>query len=163
MQEATPLDPDTFGQEQPCFGCSPNHPIGLKLRFERLGEDVITRWTPSEKYQGPPGILHGGLVTTVADELAAWTIVALKGRMGFTASMQTRLRRPVRIGHEVTGVGRITRDGRRVVQVGITLHQKGEEAFTGDFTFALLDVAGAERLLETELPDAWRKFCRDTP
>lgn len=156
-----PLDPDTFGRDQPCFGCSPTHPIGLRLRFERDGDDVVTRWTPPEQFQGPPGILHGGLVTTLADELAAWTIVALKQRMGFTASLEGRLKRPLRIGREVIGVGRITADTRRIVKVSVTLSQDDASAFEGSFTFALLDAKGAERLLEMPLPDAWQRFCRD--
>ncbi|MBM4357286.1 MAG: hypothetical protein FJ096_04175 [Deltaproteobacteria bacterium] len=73
------LDPHTFGREQPCFGCAPDHPTGFHLEFEREGDAVRTRFVPSPHHQGPPGILHGGLVTTLADELAAWTIVALKG------------------------------------------------------------------------------------
>lgn len=159
MTEATYLDPETFGREQPCFGCSPTHPVGLHLRFERAGDEVITRYTPPERFQGPPGILHGGLVTTLADELAAWTIVALKGRMGFTASLDARLKRPIRIGREVVGVGTIVQDGRRVVRVGVTLSQDDQVAFEGGFTFAVLDVAAAERLLEMPLPDAWKRFC----
>ena len=58
------IDPHIFGREQPCFGCSPTHPIGLHLRFWRDDDEVITRFVPGEQYQGPPGILHGGLVTT---------------------------------------------------------------------------------------------------
>ncbi len=159
MNERVDLDPDTFGRDQPCFGCSPTHPSGLKLRFERSGDEVFTRWTPPERFQGPPGILHGGLVTTLADELAAWTIVAIHGHMGFTASLEG----PVRVGREVIGVGRILADGRRVVRVGVTLLQADEVAFEGTFTFAVLDAAGAERLLQMPLPEAWQRFCRTPP
>lgn len=121
---------------------------------------MVTRWTPPDEFQGPPGILHGGLVTTLADELAAWTIVALKGRFGFTASLEARLLGPIRVGREVTGTGRITADGRRVVRVGVALAQDDRATFEGSFTFALLDAKGAERLLERPLPEAWRRFCR---
>ena len=155
-----PLDDNIFGAEQPCFGCSPNHPIGLRLKFARKGDAVSTRWTPPESYQGPPGILHGGLVTTVADELAAWTVVTLKGRFGFTASMSSRLKRPIRVGRELIGIGRIEADGRRVVKVSVELAQEGIVAFVGEFTFALLDAASAEKLLERPLPAAWARFCR---
>ena len=37
------LDPSTFGAAQPCFGCSPEHPIGFHLRFEREGDEIVTR------------------------------------------------------------------------------------------------------------------------
>lgn len=158
-EPAVDLDPHVFGDQSPCFGCAPHHPIGFQLRFQRVGDVVATRWTPADRYQGPPGILHGGLVTTLADELAAWTVVGLKERMGFTASLEGRLKRPVRVGQEVLGVGRIVADKRRLVDVAIELQQDGEVAFAGSFVFVILDRKGAERLIGA-MPDAWERFCR---
>ena len=37
----------------------------------------MTTFTPDDRYQGPPGIMHGGLVTTLADEVAAWAIIGV--------------------------------------------------------------------------------------
>ena len=155
-----PLDPLLFGQSQPCFGCSPSHPIGFKLRFAREGDAVVTRFTPSEPYQGPPGIMHGGLVATLADEIAAWAVVALLGKFGFTAQFEGKLRSPVRIGSEVIGRGRIERETRRIVRVAVELAPRGAVAFEGGVTFAILDAEAAARLLEGPLPEAWRRFAR---
>lgn len=154
------LDPGLFGAEQPCFGCGPTHPIGFHLRFTKQNDVVRTRWTPGPQYQGPPTIVHGGLVTTIADELAAWTVVALKGRFGFTASIEARLSAPLRIGVEVMGEGRIARDSSRLVLVEVRLKQKLEECFRGEFKFVLLDAAGAEKLLGGPLPEHWKQFAR---
>ncbi len=154
------LDPATFGREQPCFGCSPTHPTGFRLEFERDGDEVRTRFTPRAEHQGPPGLLHGGLAMTLADELAAWTIVAHKQRLGFTAAAETRFHKPLYVGREVVGVGRIAQDGSRVVKIDVELTQDGARAFTGRFTFAVLDRRGAERVLGGPLPEAWAKFCR---
>ena len=49
-------------------------------------------------YQGPPGIMHGGLVTALADEVGAWAIIALLGKFGFTGQVEAKLRGPVRVG-----------------------------------------------------------------
>lgn len=155
-----PLDPDMFGPGQPCFGCGPDHPIGFKLRFVREGDDVVTRFVPDDRYQGPPGIMHGGLVTTLADEVAAWAIIGLLGKFGFTAAMKAKLARPIRTNAEVEGRARIVRDGERVVAVAVELSQGGERAYEGEFTFALVDRSGAERLLGGPLPAAWERFCR---
>lgn len=155
-----PLDPAVFGPDQPCFGCSPAHPIGLRLTFAREGDAVTTRFVPSERYQGPPGIMHGGLVMTAADELAAWTVIGLRERFGFTGAMEARLLRPVRVGVEVLGVGRIVRDSSRIVRVAVTLSQQGEEAFRGEFSFAVLDEAAATKMLGMTMPEAWKRFCR---
>jgi uncharacterized protein (TIGR00369 family) len=154
------LDGSLFGDDQPCFGCSPTHPQGFRLRFERAGDAVTTRFTPGAAHQGPPGVMHGGLVTTLADELGAWALVLLREKFGFTAELQARFLRPVRVGAEVTGTSRIARDGTRVVRVAVDLAQAGEAAFHADLAFVLLDRGGAERLMGGPIPDAWERYCR---
>jgi len=158
--EEVPLDCELFGKEQPCFGCGPSHPIGFHLRFARRGEQVVTRFTPGEQYQGPPGLMHGGLVTTLADEIAAWAIISSKGRFGFTVDIKARLCKPVRIGVEVEGTGRIVKDNPRVVRTMVELHQDGALCYHGEFTFALLGESAAEQLLDRPLPEQWKRFAR---
>jgi uncharacterized protein (TIGR00369 family) len=153
-------DGSLFGPDQPCFGCSPTHPSGLRLAFEREGDDVVTRFTPGERHQGPPGIMHGGLVTVLADELAAWVLVLLREKFGFTAELKARLLRPVRLGREVEGRARILRETHRVVRIAVELRQEGALAYAAEATFALLDRGGAEKLLERPLPEAWQRYCR---
>jgi acyl-coenzyme A thioesterase PaaI-like protein len=155
-----PLDPQLFGEDQPCFGCGPSHPIGFRLRFERAGDQVLTRFVPLDVHQGPPGIMHGGLVAALADEIGAWTIVGLLGKFGFTAQIEARLRKPVRIGAEVIGRGRIAGEERRVVDVAVEMEQATELVFTGTFKFVLKERAAAERLLEGALPADWGRFAR---
>ena len=154
------LDPHVFGAGQPCFGCSPEHPFGFHLRFAKDGDEVVTHFTPGAQYQGPPGIMHGGLVTTLADEIGAWAVIALLGRFGFTASLAAKLHKPVRIGVPLEGRGRIARDAGRVAEVGVTMVQEAQTVFTGEFRFVILDEAGAEKLLGGPLPEAWKKFAR---
>lgn len=156
----TPLDGTLFGDNQPCFGCATDHPIGFRLTFERDGDDIVTRFTPSERYQGPPGIMHGGLVMTLADEIGAWAVITQLETFGFTAEMNTKLHKPVRIGVEIEGRGRIIKPGSRVVGVEVELHQAGQKMVTATMRFVLLDKAGAEKMLGRELPEAWARFAR---
>ena len=104
--------------------------------------------------------MHGGLVSTLADELAAWAIIALLGKFGFTAQMTCKFAKPVRIGVELEGRSKISRETPRIVQVEAKITQAGEACFSGDFTFVLLDRAGAEKMLGRSLPEAWAKFAR---
>lgn len=160
LPEVHPLDGRLFGPGQPCFGCAPDHPIGFHLAFERDGVDLVTRFVADERYQGPPGVMHGGLVTTLADEIAAWTIVAGCGRFGFTATMEARFAGPVRIGVAIEGRGRLTSRPARLTKVEVTLRQEGAEKMRAGFTFALPDEKGAEKILGGPLPVAWRRFTR---
>lgn len=155
------LDPlAMFGADNPCFGCSPSHPHGLRLRFRRVENVIRVTFTPREEQQGPPGIMHGGLVATLADELAAWTVVGLRERFGFTASMELRLQRPLRLGAACEGEGTIVSESARTVKTAVTLSQNGERILSGQFTFVLMDQEAAEKMLGGPLPDAWKRFAR---
>jgi acyl-coenzyme A thioesterase PaaI-like protein len=154
------LDPHVFGAGQPCFGCSPEHPIGFHLRFAKDDAAIVTRFVPGDTYQGPPGIMHGGLVMTLGDEIGAWAIIGLLGKFGFTASFSGKLKKPVRIGEELVGRGTIVRDSARVVVVAVEVKQGDVLCFEGEYTFVVVDEAGAEKLLGRPLPDVWKRFAR---
>ena len=154
-----PLDGTLFGPEQHCFGCAPDHPIGFRLSFARDGDGVVTRFVPSDRYEGPPGVMHGGLVMALADEIGAWAVIAKTGKFGFTATIDGRLKRPVRIGVEVVGRARLIKETRRVVTASVTIEQSGEPMFEGELRFALLDESTAEKVLGP-LREEWKRFSR---
>jgi uncharacterized protein (TIGR00369 family) len=154
------FDGTMFGPGQPCFGCGPDHPIGFRLTFTRDGDDVVTRMTPSDRYQGPPGIMHGGLLATLADEVGAWACIVMLGKFGFTVSFDARFRQAVRIGKEVEARGRVVKTGTRFVDVRVEVSQETRPCFEADFRFLLLDETGAEKMLGRPLPDAWKTYAR---
>lgn len=154
------IDGGIFGEEQPCFGCSPTHPSGLRLQFEREGDEVVTRFMPGPQHQGPPTIMHGGLVTTLVDELAGWVLILLREKFGFTGELSVKLLRPVRIGVEVEGRGRIARETHRVIRTAVTLRQEGIVVVESQLAFAVLDRGAAEKMLGGPLPEAWQRYCR---
>lgn len=154
------LDGTIFGPGQPCFGCGPDHPIGFHLAFTIEGDEVVTQFTPGPQYQGPKNIMHGGLVATLADEVADWALIALKEKFGFTAEFSVKLKKPIRIGVPLEARGKIVADRRRIIDVQVRILQSGDEAFTGDFKFVVLDKTGAEKMIGGPMPEAWAKFCR---
>ncbi len=80
-----------------CFGCSPNNPIGLKLRFVLDNETVISRWTPTYDYEGWHDVLHGGIQATLMDEIASWVVFSVLKTAGFTVKMNVSLLKNVKI------------------------------------------------------------------
>jgi acyl-coenzyme A thioesterase PaaI-like protein len=104
--------------------------------------------------------LHGGLAATIADEAAAWAVLAGTGKFGFTTAFEARLSKAVRVEVEVEARARLTKTSSRIVKATAELRQGGELCFSGDFTFVLLDRSAAERLLGTAIPEAWVRFCR---
>jgi len=154
------LGGELFGAANRCFACGPRHPFGFHLRFRVEGEEVVTEFVPQETHEGVPTMMHGGLVTTVADEIGGWVLIALREKFGFTGTMKSRFPRPVRIGRPVQGRGRILRDGSRAVHVEVRLLQDGAECFSSVMTFIILDEHGAEKMVGGPLPESWRKFFR---
>lgn len=160
-EEIAPLDGTLFGPENPCFGCAPHHPAGLRLRMERVPAGVKTRFSPRDEHQGPPGLVHGGLLMTLADEVGAWAVIAETGLFGFTASFEGRIAKGARIDQALEVTGRVIGPARRVAKVEVEIRQGGELVSASSFRFALLTVRAAEALMGRAMPDGWRRFARD--
>ena len=156
--EPVVLDPHTFGAEQMCFGCGPNNDLGLKLRFERVGERVQSRFTLGEGYDVPPGILHGGLQAMVLDEIAGWTLVGLRERIGLTSSMTVRYLRSMRLGQELLAEGWIQSEEKGVTTIKATLSQAGKVGCSARISYAMPDCAKMVEVLNGPLPEGWDKF-----
>lgn len=73
-----------------CFGCSPRNPHGLHLRFERTASGCRGTHTLAAHLCGFDGIAHGGIVTTLLDEVGAWAVILHTARMGLTRHTNTR-------------------------------------------------------------------------
>lgn len=152
------LDPLMFGETQRCFGCGPNNPLGMKLKFTKEGNAVVTRFVAPQGMEGPPGVFHGGLQATVADEVAGWALVGLLGRMGFTTSMQVRYVRPMRIGEEIVARATLASHTGNIATLHVTLTQHGRTGLSGTVSYMLPDVTKAESYLKEELPESWRRL-----
>jgi len=48
----------------------------------------------------------------------------------------------------------------RIIKTTVVLRQERADCFTGDFVFALLDKAAAEKVMGGPIPPAWERFCR---
>lgn len=98
-----------------CFVCGPKNPIGLKLEFALEDGKYVTHFTPGQEHQGFMGITHGGIVSTVLDEVMARLVYVL-GHKAVTAEMTIRLKKPAVTGEELTVTGWIESEGRRIIE-----------------------------------------------
>lgn len=79
-----------------CFGCSPDNPLGLQMTFEKDGEEVHCVWQPRQHLESWQNTLHGGIQTTLMDEIASWWIFVNLKTSGVTYKMEVRLKKQVR-------------------------------------------------------------------
>lgn len=104
-------------RENKCFVCGLQNEDGLQLRFEKNSEGTSkARCVFAEKYQGYDNIVHGGLIAAVLDDTMAYAIMGL-GLMPVTAEMKIRYKKPTRVGEEITLEGKVTKVGRKMVEV----------------------------------------------
>ncbi len=90
-----------------CFVCGIANPFGLHLRFyESTPGEVTAEYTVPEEYQSYPGIVHGGVVAAMLDEISGRALMSGDPpRFMFTARLNIHYRRNVPIGVPLRLVG----------------------------------------------------------
>ena len=99
-----------------CFICGLENPVGLKLRIYEVEPGVIeSEYTAPEHFQGYPGVLHGGIVATILDEISGRSHMGPVDhpRFMFTAKLEVKYRRNVPTGKPLRIVGKAGRDRGR--------------------------------------------------
>ncbi len=101
------MKPNKQPSSKHCFVCGRENPYGLKLDFyDTAPGEVMVEYTVPEQYQGYPGVVHGGVVAAMLDEVTGR--VHMGGdppRFLFTAKLEIRYRKNVPIGQPLRIVG----------------------------------------------------------
>lgn len=106
-----------------CFACGLENQIGLKLKFYETapGEVTVDHIVP-DAYQGYPGVVHGGVVAAMLDEVAGRTQMGGDPpRFMFTARLDIRYRHNVPTGQPLRMVGRAGKVKRRTATASAEL------------------------------------------
>ena len=112
-----------------CFVCGVANPYGLQLRFYESGTGEVTaEYTVPERYQGYPGVVHGGIVAAMLDEVCG------RAHMGgdpprfmYTARLEIRYRHNVPVGQPLRLVGRVAKNkARTATATGEIFDAEGE-------------------------------------
>jgi acyl-coenzyme A thioesterase PaaI-like protein len=104
-----------------CFVCGLENPHGLHLRFyDSAPGEVTVHYTVPQHFQGYPGMVHGGVVAAMLDEVCGRAHMGGDSpRLMFTARLEVRYRQNVPVGQPLRIVGRATRSkGRTATAVG---------------------------------------------
>lgn len=126
-----------------CFGCGPAHPDGLKVQSKRIENGLEAHLRVAEKFCAFPGIVNGGVVSTIMDCHGNWTAaIALMDRsclpkppLTLTASMFVTYKEPTPpntdlvVRSQVVEVKENTHPGlgKATVEVDVSVYQLGQE------------------------------------
>ena len=138
-----------------CFVCGRNNPVGLYLQFFDNGKDeVFSDYTVPARYQSYPGIVHGGILASMLDEVVGRVaIIGDHHHFMVSVKLQVLYRHPVPVETQLQIRGRIVRlrgrlgkaqgeiilpDGKIACEAAITLADVPAEVLS-KINYALLD------------------------
>ena len=103
-----------------CFACGSLNANGLQLQLHVDGNRCWTDLAIPERFQGWNDIAHGGIVSTILDEVMAWSLVD-HDTWGVTARLTVDFKRPVPLGRPVHAEGWVVESRRRMFRAASRL------------------------------------------
>lgn len=96
-----------------CFVCGQENPIGLHLTYEFDDREARAVIALDDDYGGYPGVVHGGIVTALLDEIMAKTVENL-GIWAVTASIEVHFRRATPVHTPLILTGKLVKGKTRM-------------------------------------------------
>lgn len=127
-----------------CFICGLENPVGLHLHIYETGPGTVeTSYTAPDHFQGYPGVLHGGIVAAILDEIAGRAHMgsdAENPRFLFTAKLEVKYRRNVPIGTLLKIVGKAGKSRSRSAEAWAGIYHAETDELLAEGTVLLMDV-----------------------
>lgn len=123
-----------------CFGCGSANKSGLKMKFFAEGDKVFSKVTLPPSLMGWNGIAHGGIVSTLLDEIMGWSAIFFTHKLILTKSMTITYHKPVMVNDPLHVEGHVHEklSNREAVMKGALYNGKGELCTSSVGNFALL-------------------------
>ena len=118
----------TQSWDKHCFGCSPDNPEGLRMKFYTDEKSIFSWLKVPDHLCGWNNLVHGGVISTIMDEVMGWAAIHLLKLIVLTKTMTIDFIQPVFIKDELKAEGWITKfDGNGEVVIEATVHNgRGE-------------------------------------
>ena len=113
-----------------CFICGLENPVGLHLHIYETEPGVVeTAYTAPDHFQGYPGVLHGGIVAAILDEVSGRAHMgdADTPRFMFTGKLEVKYRKNVPIGQPLKIIGKAGKDRKKFVEAWAGIYDEGGE------------------------------------
>ena len=132
-----------------CFACGELNETGLHLKLQLASGRCQVELTLPNQFEGWEGLIHGGIVCTILDEVMAWALVE-RDVWGVTARMSVDFRRPVLVGQPIRAEGWIVESKRRIQRTAgrIVDTQTGLDLATAEATYVAATEARKRELKE---------------
>ncbi len=135
-----------------CFGCSPVNTSGLRMTFYTDEAAVYSKLVVPHHLCGWNNLVHGGVLTTIMDEIMSWATIYLLKRIPMTKSISVDFLKPVYVGNPLKAEGTVLdKKGKHEALMEGRIYNKYDVCCaraTG--TFAVFSPAVAKRLSITD-------------
>lgn len=133
---------------QTCFGCGETNPLGLQMEFLTDGQRVYSFVTVPKTMAGWDQTVHGGIISTMLDEIMGWTVIYLLKKIGVTKSMTVDFLKPLHVGKRLTVVGSIQekQSDRQILVTGEVYSDDDTLCAKSTGNFAAMSAPAAVRL-----------------
>jgi uncharacterized protein (TIGR00369 family) len=130
-----------------CFGCSPVNPSGLQMNFFADRDTVFSNVTIPDHLCGWSNIAHGGVLTTILDEIMSWAALHFIKRITMTKSMNIEFIKPVYIRNPLKAKGKVLEitGKHEALMEGILYNEKGDACAKSTANFAIFSPKIAKR------------------
>ena len=131
-----------------CFGCSPVNSSGLQMNFYTNDSAVFSDVTVPKHLCGWNNLIHGGVLSTILDEIMSWAAIYLLKRITLTKSMTIDFLKPVYIDHALKVEGKVLelKGKHEAVMEGTLSNSDGTICTRSTANFAIFSPAVAKRL-----------------
>jgi len=130
-----------------CWGCGPRAVDGLGLVPRLDGSTVVTDLEFAPRFEGGPGVIHGGAIAAFMDDLLGYLPVVY-GSPGVTARLETNYVRPIPLGVTVRGSAWLSKvDGTKMWGEG-TIEAEGKVLVEASALFLAIGVEHFQKVFE---------------
>jgi len=144
-----------------CFICGLENPVGLKLRIYQVEPGVVeSTYNAPEHFQGYPGVLHGGIVASIIDEISGRSMMGVieNPRFMFTARLEVKYRKNVPTCKPLRIVGKAGQDKGRSAEAWAGIYDAESGELLAEGNTVLVNVP-QERLDQIELEEmGWKVY-----
>lgn len=118
-----------------CFVCGDKNPFGLNVTFYLKKDRVVAEYVAEARFQGYKNILHGGILSTLLDEVMIRAPLA-RGVPSLTSEIRVKFKKLVKVGDRLFLEGWVVEDkGKILVTEGKITNQDHEEVAWGEGKF----------------------------
>ncbi len=119
------------------------------MKFMRDGEKIVSEWEPKPQFAGYKNIVHGGIISTLVDEIAAWTVSVLLGATAVTSKLEVKYLKPIFTDKgKITLNAEIVKKSHKLVNICVKIYNNENILCTeGSVFYYIMDINKTKSLL----------------